>query len=76
MSGDPGTKDLNDAWRIRCLIYVGQGDVDFHEGARRAAHEVPGAEFISLEEVENVGAHLAEVDPLFPAVLRTLRGDG
>jgi pimeloyl-ACP methyl ester carboxylesterase len=59
-------------WEVRCLIYVGEGDIDFHEQAQRAAGEIPNAEFISLEELEHVGAHLAQVDP----VLRTLRGNG
>ncbi len=69
------SEDLG-TWEVRCLIYVGAGDVDFHDQARRAASEIPRAEFISLEEVEHVGAHYAQVDPLLPAVLRTLRGNG
>jgi pimeloyl-ACP methyl ester carboxylesterase len=69
------SEDL-EAWEVRCLIYVGAGDVDFHDQARRAASEIPRSEFISLEEVEHVGAHYAQVDPLLPAVLRTLRGNG
>jgi pimeloyl-ACP methyl ester carboxylesterase len=64
------------AWQIRCLIYVGARDVDFHDQARRAASEIPNAEFISLGELKHVGAHYAQVDPLLPAVLRTLRGNG
>jgi pimeloyl-ACP methyl ester carboxylesterase len=69
------SEDLG-AWEVRCLIYVAAGDVDFHDQARRAASELPRAEFISLEEPDHVGAHLAQVDPVLPAVLRTLRGDG
>ena len=57
------------------LIYVGSGDVDFQDQARRAAGEIPNAEFISLEEPDHVSARLAQVDPLLPAVLRTLRGN-
>jgi pimeloyl-ACP methyl ester carboxylesterase len=68
------SEDLR-AWKIRCLIYVGSGDVDFQDQARRAAGEIPRAEFILLEEPDHVSAHLAEVDPLLPAVLRTLRGN-
>ena len=34
------------------------------------------AEFILLEEPDHVSAHLAQVDPLLPSVLRTLRGNG
>ena len=69
------SEDLG-AWEVRCLIYVAAGDVDFHDQARRAAGEIPNAEFISVEGLEHVGAHLAQVDPVLPAVLRTLRGNG
>lgn len=69
------SEDLG-AWKLRCLIYAGTEDVDFHGQAQRAASEIPNAEFISLEELKHVGAHLAQVDPLIPAVLRTLRGNG
>jgi hypothetical protein len=69
------SEDLR-AWKIRCLIYVGSGDVDFQGQARRAAGEIPRAEFTLLEEPDHVSAHLAEVDPLLPTVLRTLRGNG
>jgi hypothetical protein len=41
-----------------------------------AACEITNAEFISLEESDHVGAHLAQVDPVLPAVLHTLRGTG
>ena len=69
------SEDLR-AWQIRCLIYVATGDVDFHDQAQQAADEIPNAEFISVEEPDHVGAHLAQVDPVLPAVLRTLRGSG
>jgi pimeloyl-ACP methyl ester carboxylesterase len=69
------SEDLR-AWRIRCLIYIGAGDIDFIDQTRRAVGEIPHAEFISLEGLDHVGAHLAEVDPVLPAVLRTLRGSG
>lgn len=68
------SKDLR-AWQVRCLIYAGSGD-DFHDQARQAADEIPNAEFVSLEELDHVGAHLARADPLLPTVLRTLRGSG
>lgn len=35
------------AWRVPCLIYVGADD-EMHEGAARAAAEIPGAVFLSL----------------------------
>ena len=68
------SEDLR-AWEVRCLIYVGARDVDSHGQAQRAASEIPNAEFISLEERDHVGANLAQVDPVLPAVLRTLRGN-
>ena len=67
------SEDLG-AWQVRCLIHVAAGDVDFHDQAQQAADEIPRAEFISVEEPDHVGAHLAQVDPVLPAVLRTLRG--
>ncbi len=69
------SEDLG-AWQVRCLIYVAAGDVDFHDQAQQAADEIPNAEFISVEEPDHVGAHLAQVDPVFPAILGTLRGIG
>ena len=69
------SEDLG-AWQVRCLIYVAAGDVDFHDQAQQAADEISNAEFISVEEPDHVGAHLAEVDPVPPAVLRTLHGSG
>ncbi len=69
------SEDLG-AWQVRCLIHVAAGDVDFHDQAQQAADEILRAEFISVEEPDHVGAHLAEVDPVLPAVLRTLRGSG
>jgi hypothetical protein len=36
--------------------------------------EIPRAEFISLEERHYVGAHLAQVDPVLPAVLQRCAG--
>ena len=69
------SEDLG-VWRMRCLIHVAAGDVDFHDQAQQAADEIPNAEFISVEEPNHVGAHLAQVDPVLPAVLRTLQGIG
>jgi pimeloyl-ACP methyl ester carboxylesterase len=61
------------AWRIPCLIVVAAEDVDFYEQARRAADEIPGAGFLALEALDHLGVDTAEVDPVLPAVLRTLR---
>jgi pimeloyl-ACP methyl ester carboxylesterase len=68
------SEDLR-AWRVRCLIYIGAGDVDFYDQARRAAHEIPNAEFFSLEELDHLGAHLRN-EAVLTAVLRTLRERG
>ena len=61
-------------WHVRCLICVAAGDVDFFEQARRAAHEIPGAEFISIEGTDHLGIDTAGVDPAWASILRTLRG--
>ena len=60
------------SWRVRCLIHAAVGDADFYDGARRAAGEIPGAEFVSIDELDHLGAHL-KPDLVLPAVLRTLR---
>jgi pimeloyl-ACP methyl ester carboxylesterase len=61
------------AWEVRCLIIAAAGDVDFHDQARHAADEIPGAVFLELQEVDHLGMDTADVDPVLPAVLRTLR---
>ena len=61
------------AWRLRCLVYAAVGDADFYEQARRAAEEIPDAQFVAVEAHDHVGAHLQH-DSVLPAVLRTLRG--
>lgn len=60
------------AWTFPCLIFMGAADVDFHDQARRAADEIPHAEFLVLEGVGHLGAHLQH-HAVMPAVLRTLR---
>jgi pimeloyl-ACP methyl ester carboxylesterase len=69
---DEGTivKDLS-AWRVRCLIYAAVADVDFYDQARQAAIEIHNAEFMSLEGLDHLGAHLRS-GPVLPAVLRLL----
>lgn len=60
-------------WDLRCLICVAANDVDFFDQARRAADEIPGAEFAMIGGRDHLGMDTAEVDPILPAVLRTLR---
>ena len=60
-------------WEIRCLICVAADDVDFFEQARRAAEEIPKAEFATIEATDHLGMDTAGVDSVLPAVLRTLR---
>jgi pimeloyl-ACP methyl ester carboxylesterase len=61
------------AWEVRCLICAAAGDVDFFDQARRAAEEIPNAEFVSIEGTDHLGVDTAQVDPVLPAVLRILR---
>ncbi len=61
------------AWDTRCLICVAADDVDFYEQARRAAEEIPDAEFLSIGGTDHLGVDTSAVDPFLPAVLRTLR---
>ena len=65
------SEDLR-TWRVPCLIYLGAGDVDFVEQARRAADEIPNARFVALDDLDHYGAHF-EADSVIPAVLQTLR---
>jgi pimeloyl-ACP methyl ester carboxylesterase len=60
-------------WNLRCLLCVAADDVDFFDQARRAAEEIPRAEFISIKGTDHLGVDIADVDPIFPAVLRTVR---
>ena len=60
-------------WSLRCLICVAEGDADFFEDARRAASEIPNAEFVAIPGTDHLGVDTARVDPVLPAVLRTLR---
>jgi hypothetical protein len=55
---------------------MGAGDADFLDQARRAAHEIPKAELLLLEEADHYAAHMSQDEFLLDAVLRTLRGSG
>lgn len=61
-------------WEPRCLICVAEDDADFFDLAERAAGEIPNAEFVSIPGTDHLGVDTARVDPILPAVLRTLRG--
>lgn len=58
----------------RCLVFIGAADADFLDEARRAASEIPDAEFISLDELDHYGAHSSPESVVLDAILRTLRG--
>jgi pimeloyl-ACP methyl ester carboxylesterase len=60
-------------WRMPCLIFMGAGDTDFIEQAKRAAEEIPTAEFISIAEKDHITAHMSQSETLVEAVGRTLR---
>lgn len=65
--------DALGSWRMPCLVFLGAGDVDFLEQARRAADEIPDAEFLSLAGRDHYGAHTSGDALVLEAVLRTLR---
>ena len=75
MAEGPVSENLG-AWDVRCLICAAEEDVDFHDQARRAAAEIPNAEFITIEGTDHLGMDTASSDPVLPAVLRTLREMG
>jgi pimeloyl-ACP methyl ester carboxylesterase len=61
------------SWTVPSLVCVAADDVDFYEQARRAADEIPNAEFLSIEETDHLGMDTARADPVMPAILRRLR---
>ena len=62
-----------ETWSLRCLICAAENDADFFEDARRAASEIPDAEFVVIPGTDHLGVDTARVDPVLPAVLRALR---
>lgn len=62
------------AWEVPCLIFLGAGDADFIDQAKRAATEIPHAEFITLDERDHYRAHTEQGDLVIEAILATLRG--
>ncbi len=65
-------KDLK-RWRTPCLIFIGSTDVDFLDGARRAAKEIPNAELLLLDKADHYAAHMSQSEVVLEAVVRTLR---
>jgi pimeloyl-ACP methyl ester carboxylesterase len=59
------------SWTVPCLIYAGEDD-EMHEGAVRAAREIPGAVFVSLPGHTHFSAERVAGD-LLPRVLALLR---
>jgi pimeloyl-ACP methyl ester carboxylesterase len=66
----PISQDLS-RWTTPCLIYAGEDD-EMHEGAARAAAEIPGATFISLPGHTHFSAERVG-EELLPRVLAFLR---
>ena len=62
-------------WRLACLIFLGTADVDFLDGARRAAQEIADAELLLLAEADHYAAHVNAEEVVTEAVLRVLRGN-
>jgi pimeloyl-ACP methyl ester carboxylesterase len=61
------------AWQVPCLIFIGAGDTDFLDQARRAVDEIPNAELVLLEEADHYTAHTDQDQVVLEALLRTLR---
>jgi pimeloyl-ACP methyl ester carboxylesterase len=66
------SEDLR-AWDVPCLICVAAQDVDFFEQARRAADEIPQAEFVSIQDEDHLGLDTASIDPVLRVALPMLR---
>ena len=63
-----------DEWLVPCLVYLGAGDEDFYEQARRAAAEIPNAQFVGLDELDHLAAHFS-ADRIVGEVTRFLRSN-
>jgi len=59
-------------WRVPCVICAGSAD-EMHDGARRAAEEIPGATFVSLEGMSHIVAFYDADELLLPHILAQLR---
>jgi pimeloyl-ACP methyl ester carboxylesterase len=60
-------------WDMSCLIFLGEADLDFLEGARRAVDEIPNAELLLLAESDHYAAHVSPDEAVLEAALRVLR---
>ena len=68
--------DRLDEWDLPVLFCMGEGDGDFRDQAKRAAGEIPNAEFLVVEDTDHLGMDSADAHQAVPAVLRTFqRGD-
>lgn len=60
-------------WSLPVLFCMAAGDADFLEQAKRAANEIPDAEFVVVENTDHLGMDTADARPALEAVLRTFR---
>jgi pimeloyl-ACP methyl ester carboxylesterase len=67
----PVSHDLS-AWRVPCLICVGEAD-EMRHAAKQAAEEIPGAKFVSLTGHSHISAFYEADDLLLPHILELLR---
>jgi pimeloyl-ACP methyl ester carboxylesterase len=67
----PVSQDLS-TWSVPCLICAGEAD-EMHDGAERAADEIPGAGFVSLAGHSHLSAFYEADALLLPRVLDLLR---
>jgi pimeloyl-ACP methyl ester carboxylesterase len=67
----PVSSDLG-KWKHACLICAGEDD-EMHDGAKRAAEEIPGARFVSLTGHSHISAFYEADDLLLPHIFELLR---
>ena len=60
-------------WGLPCLIFLGEADLDFLAGARRAVDEIPNAELLLLADSDHYAAHVSPDEAVLEAALRVLR---
>ena len=61
------------SWRCPALFFLGAGDNDFLDQARRASKEIPRAELLVLDDADHYDAHVSQDEVLLNAVLQILR---